>query len=127
MLEVISRIAVQMLGLPGIDQPMQHQGIQREKRPSSHDILISLPVAVSNPLLTPAAYSRKTVVFSSSPDRIGIQQPKRRRIGAGGEIDVKVWFLCLPVLDQTEAAAKTLLKMLPGKTLSTLPVPSTLN
>ena len=76
-----------MFGLPGIDQPVQHKGIQWEKRSGLYDIPIRLGVAVRDPSLAPTPNPGKAVVISASPDRIRVAQPKWRRIGSGREID----------------------------------------
>ncbi len=72
------------------DQAVQHERIQRIERAVDDDMFVRVGVAIGDPALAIGADAEESVVFAAAPDRIGIQQPERRRIRAGGEIHIKI-------------------------------------
>ncbi len=75
--EVAARVAVELLRVPGVDQAVQHERVERVERAGLHDAPEGVGVAVGDPPLAVGPDARKVVVVSAAPDRVGVAQPPR--------------------------------------------------
>src|SRR5882757_4848049 len=99
-----------MLGLIGIDDPMQHQGVQRKQRSALHNIAISLRISIRDPFLSPASFACKAMVLARTPDRIRIAQPERGRLGSSRQVDKELTVLLPQTLDQMNRGREVAVK-----------------
>ena len=78
-LEVVIRGVVEALRLAREDDAVEHQRVEREQRAEADDAAVRVRVAIGDPSLAIAADAGERVVIAAAPDRIGRDQPERRR------------------------------------------------
>src|SRR5919109_4393126 len=98
--KVMASIGVEVLGMLGIDKSVEHERVQRKQRARLHNVCKGSAVAICNPALPRATYSGEVVIFAAAPDGVCIVQPERRRIRAGREVYVQLWFVRAQLGDQ---------------------------
>ena len=98
--KVVLRVRVEAVGVAGIDQPMEHERVERKERPLLHDPLVGVGVAVGDPALPIRADAGEVVVFPTPPDRVGVPQEERRGIRAGREVHIHVGLGGAKIADQ---------------------------
>src|SRR5579872_3429686 len=91
--KIVARIAAQALGVASEDHPVKHERVHWEQWTILNNLAIDLRVAIGDPALAIRTHAREAVVFATTPDRIGVEQPEWRRICSRREVDVEVRFL----------------------------------
>ena len=89
--ENIIGIIVQAVRGFGVNNAMEHQGIQRIQIATANDFVINIVVLVGNPALAlRGGAAHKIMILAAAPDGVGEEQPERRRPGARGLVDIKI-------------------------------------
>src|SRR6266536_3838666 len=115
--KVVTRIIAQSLRIARKNQAVQHQRIHWKQWPLFDDPAIQLRVAISNPALAISTEACEAVIVAAAPDRIGIEQPERRGISSGGEIDVDVRLFRTQFADQMNCRIKVAVEVASGNDL----------
>src|SRR5271156_4109112 len=104
--EVAAGVSGEMGRLLRVNDAVKHKRIQRKEAAAFHDFVISVGIAVGNPALAVGPDSGKVGVVATAPDRVGIEEPERRRVGSGGEIDEKVGLQPAKVTDEMKRSVE---------------------
>src|ERR1700733_7272634 len=109
--KVVARIAAQTLGVARENQAVQHERVHREQRTLFDHPAINLRVAIADPALAIGTHSGETVIVATTPNGIGIEKPKRRRISSSGEVHVEVWLFRAQFADQMDSGVKVAVEL----------------
>src|ERR1019366_7987428 len=77
-------------------------------------MLVSISVAIGDPLFSPGTDAEKVVVSPTSPDRVGVAQPEGRRIGSGRQVDEEVGLQVTQLSNQMDGGCKITLELAAG-------------
>src|SRR5581483_5444542 len=79
------------VGVAGIDDAVEHEGVQRIEFAAANDFLMDIIVPVGDPALALRfGAGDKGMILAAAPDGIGVKKPKGGGPGAGGLVNVEV-------------------------------------
>ena len=113
--EVAVRVRLELLGVASIDEPVQHERVERIERAAADDVLVCRAIAIGDPLLPIRSDAREVMVLSAAPDRIGVTEPEGRRVRARREIDVDFGLLGAELLYQVNRRVEVAVECATGK------------
>ncbi len=127
-LENVVRVVVQPVRLLCVNDAVQHQRIERIQIAPADDFVMNVVVLVGNPALALGrGAGNERMILAAAPDRIRIQQPERRRPGAGGLVDVNVRLERAQFADQLAASRRNRAGRRRVSSPLSTPMPSNLN
>lgn len=84
-------VVVQTMRALGIDDAVEHEGVQRIEIAAADHFVMHIIILVGNPAFAFGGGAiHKGMVFAAAPDGIRIKEPERRGPSAGGLVDVDV-------------------------------------